>query len=137
MLDEAQIAALLHGLPDQASRSGLEPYRELVLEMRRRNFSYRQVAKVLVERCGFEISHSSIHDFIRKHCDTTLPATSSGVEEPTKPATPCLRSERRGTDASIRDRIAALKRQKPEPQVEEPAFHFDPSKPLHLEDEPS
>ena len=77
MLDEAQIAALLHGLPDHASRSGLEPYRELVLEMRRRNFSYRQVAKVLVKRCGFEISHSSIHDFIRKHCDTTLPATST------------------------------------------------------------
>lgn len=137
MLNEAQIQALLQGLPDRASRSGLEPYRELLLEMRRRNFSYRQIAKLLIERCGFAISHSTIHDFIRKHGATAPLAKFHGEEVPSKPVSPGPNPERRDTDAVIRDRIAALKRHSPAPPNEEPGFHFDPTKPLHLEDEPS
>ena len=137
MLDEAQIEALLHGLPARAARSGLEPYRKLVLEMRQRNFSYRQIAKLLADRCGFEISHSAIHDFVRKHGPTPPLAEASGAEEPACLNTSSPSPERRGTDPSIRDRIAALKRQKPAPQLEETGFRFDPAKPLHLEDEPS
>ena len=72
MLDEPQIQALLKDLPERAIRSGLEPYRELVLELRRRSFSYRQIAKLLVERCGFEISHSAIHDFVQKQVPRRL-----------------------------------------------------------------
>jgi len=136
MLDEAQIEALLQGLPDRAIRSGLEPYRKLVLEMRRRNFSYRQIAKLLADRCGFEISHSAIRDFVRKHGATPPLAKSSGAEEPACLNTSSPSPEPRGTDPSIRDRIAALKRQKPAPQLEETGFRFDPTKPLHIEDEP-
>jgi hypothetical protein len=90
-----------------------------------------------VERCGFAISHSAIHDFVRKHGAMPHQAKSGGPAEPKTlvPPTPTL--ERRGTDPSIRDRIAALKQQKPAPQMEEAGFRFDPSKPLHLEDEPS
>ena len=134
MLDEAQIQALLQDLPERAIRSGLEPYRELVLELRRRSFSYRQIAKLLVERWGFEISHSAIHDFVRKHGDTPPLVNSGGSEEPAAPFAPRVNPARRGTDRSIRDRIEALKRQKPAPQVDETGFRFDPAKPLHLED---
>ena len=134
MLDEAQIRALLQDLPERAIRSGLEPYRELVLELRRRNFSYRQIAKVLVERCGFEISHSAIHDFVRKHGAAPPLMKPSGSEEPAAVFAPGPNPERRGTDPSIRERIEALKRQKPASEVEETAFRFDPAKPLHLED---
>ena len=137
MLNETQIQALMQGLPDRASRSGLEPYRELLLEMRRRNFSYRQIAKLLFERCGFAISHSTIHDFIRKHGTTTPLGNSSSAAQSGMPVSPGPNPELRGTDPVIRDRIAALKRQKSAPPTEEPAFRFDPTKPLHLEDEPS
>jgi len=137
MLNETQIHALLQGMPGRASRSGLEPYRELVLEMRRRNFSYRQIAKLLIERCGFAISHSTIHDFIRRHGTTTPLVKSGGGEDPQKPVSPGPNPERRCTDPQIRDRIAALKRQNPAPPAEAPGFRFDPTKPLHFEDEPS
>ena len=137
MLDETQIEALLQGLPDRASRSGLEPYRELLLEMRRRNFSYRQIAKLLIERCGFAISHSTIHDFIQKHGATTPLVKSHGAEDPLKTVSPGPNPARRDTDPLIRDRIAALKRHNPAPPNEEPGFRFDPTKPLHLENEPS
>ena len=33
------------------------------MEMRRRNYSYREISRVLTERCGFQINHSTIHDF--------------------------------------------------------------------------
>jgi hypothetical protein len=134
MLDELQIQALLKDLPDRAIRSGLEPYRELILELRRRSFSYRQIAKLLVERCGFEICHSAIHDFVQKHGATPAPAKASGSEESPAALVPHPNSERRGADPSIRERIEALKRQKPAPEAEETDFRFDPAKPLHLED---
>lgn len=134
MLNQPQIQALLHDLPERAIRSGLEPYRELVLELRRRSFSYRQIAKLLVERCGFEISHSAIHDFVRKHGATPPLVKPSGSEEPPAAFAAGRNPERRGTDPSIRERIEALKRHKPAPQVEETGFRFDPAKPLHLED---
>ena len=133
MLDEAQIQALLQDLPERAIRSGLEPYRGLILELRRRSFSYRQIPKLLVERCGFEISHSAIHDFVRKHGATQPLVKPSGTEEPPA-AFAHLNPERRGADTSIRQRIEALKGQKPASQVEETGFRFDPAKPLHLED---
>ena len=79
MLDEPQIQALLKDLPERPIRSGLEPYRELILELRRRSFSYRQIAKLLVERCGFEISHSAIHDFVRKHAVTAADILNARV----------------------------------------------------------
>jgi hypothetical protein len=134
MLDEAQIRELLQDLPERAIRSGLEPYRELVLELRRRSFSYRQIAKLLVERCGFEISHSAIHDFVQKHVVNPPLVKPSGSEEPPAAFVPHSNPEPRGADPSIRERIEALKRQKPAPQVEETGFRFDPAKPLHLEE---
>jgi hypothetical protein len=134
MLNAAQIRALLQELPERAIRSGLEPYRELILELRRRSFSYRQIAKLLVERCDFEISHSAIHDFVRKHGATPPPVKSDSSERPAAPFAPSQKPDGRGTDPSIRERIEALKRQKPAPRVEETGFRFDPAKPLHLED---
>ena len=134
MLDEAQIQALLQDLPERAIRSGLEPYRELVLELRRRSFSYRQIAKLLADRCGLEISHSAIHDFVRKHGAMPPRVEPGGSEEPPAASAPSTSPERRGADPSIRERIEALKRQKPAPQVEETGFRFDPAKPLHLEE---
>ena len=134
MLDEAQIQALLQELPERAVRSGLEHYRELVLELRRRSFSYRQIAKLLVERCGFEISHSAIHDFVRKHGATPALVKPSGSEEPPATFAPRRNPKPHGADPAIRERIEALKRLKPAPQVEEIGFRFDPAKPLHLKD---
>lgn len=134
MLNEAQIRALLQDLPARTIRSGLEPYSELVLELRRRNFSYRQIARLLVERCGFEVSHSAIHDFVRKQSAPPPPVKPNGSEEPPTAFAPQPNPEPRDADPSIRERIEALKRQKPAPKVEETGFRFDPAKPLHLED---
>jgi hypothetical protein len=133
MLEEPQIQALLKDLPERAIRSGLEPYRELILEQRRRTFSYRQITRLLVERCGFEISHSAIHDFVRKHGATPALVKSDNSEQPA-PFAPSKNPDGRGPDPSIRDRIEALKRQKPALKAEETDFRFDPAKPLNLED---
>ena len=60
------IRKILAELPDRGKRSSLDPYRDLVLEMRRRGYSYREMAQLLAERCELKISHAAIHNFVRR-----------------------------------------------------------------------
>jgi hypothetical protein len=83
--------------------------RIFVLAYSRTSSSFRQITKVLVERRGFEISHSAIHDFVRKHGATQTPMKSGGAEESTAMIAPRPNPEWHGADPSIRDRIEALK----------------------------
>ena len=52
MLTNDQIRQLLDEFPERETRSGLEPYRDLIIEMRRRKYSYREISRLLSERCG-------------------------------------------------------------------------------------
>ena len=56
---------ILDNLPEKPPRSRLEPYRELILEMRRRGRPLREIAKVLAEKCGVSVVPSTIHDFVK------------------------------------------------------------------------
>jgi hypothetical protein len=132
------IRQILAELPHRRERSSLEPYRELVLEMRRLGYSYREMARLLADRCGVKISHAAVHNFVRRH-------TRRLAAEPPH-ARPEVgmgrRAEARGANArelgDVRDRIAALKRRTSSSgTMDEPDFRFDPDKPLRFDDEQS
>jgi hypothetical protein len=55
---------ILDNLPEKPPRSRLEPYRELILEMRRRGRPLREIAQVLGEKFGVRVVSSTIHDFV-------------------------------------------------------------------------
>ncbi len=55
--------AILDGLPEKPPRSRLEPYRELILEMRRRGRPFREIAQVLAEKCCVRVAASTVYDF--------------------------------------------------------------------------
>lgn len=55
---------ILEGLPEKPPRSRLGPYRELIFEMRRRGWTFREIAKVLGEKCGVRVVPSTIYDFV-------------------------------------------------------------------------
>jgi hypothetical protein len=56
--------AILNSFPTNQTRSRLEPYRELILEMRKRGRSYREIARVLQQSCHLRVGTSTINDFV-------------------------------------------------------------------------
>jgi hypothetical protein len=142
MLTKDQLRQILDELRDRETRSSLDPYRELLIGMRRRRYSYREISRLLTERCGLEISHSAVHDFVKRHCPELsggCPSLKSGGTRQSDPAT--ARTESRESRAepeqpqAVRERIAAMKRRPRLAANDEPEFQFDPSQPLRLKDE--
>lgn len=132
------IRQILEELPNRERRSSLAPYCELILEMRRRGYSYRETARLLADRCGLRISHAAVHNFVRRHARAL-------AKEPAQDRPPIgMRQPRSESDVSpgelpnVRARIAALKRRvAPSGCSDEAGFHFDPNQPLRLDDDQS
>src|SRR6185437_15925108 len=55
---------VLNSLPPKKPRSRLDPYRELIREMRKRKCSYREIAKVLQDHCAVRVAASTINNFV-------------------------------------------------------------------------
>jgi hypothetical protein len=62
---EKRFQAILDGLPPKPPRSRLEPYQELIREMRNRGRSYREIVQVLEEHCRVSAAPSTVHSFVQ------------------------------------------------------------------------
>ena len=135
--------AILDSLPAQPPRSRLDPYADLIEEMRRRNWTYRGIAQVLAEKCNLKVAPSNIHHFVRQHELRTRNQRQTGARLSGSAAerTPTSSNQQEprilpagGTaqDDEVQKRINALK-QRPAPRsTATKAFEFDPSEPLRL-----
>jgi len=61
---DSKLEAILNNLPAKQPRSRLEPYIELIIEMRKRGCTYREIAHVLKKECGFKVGTSTVNDFV-------------------------------------------------------------------------
>jgi len=61
----ARFEDILNGLPEKPPRSRLEPFRELIGDLRRRDRTYREIASILAEKCQLQTAPNTIHDFVR------------------------------------------------------------------------
>ena len=61
-----QLHEILNSVPAKASRSRLEPYSELIRELRLPGQSYRDIVTLLATRCGLRISVSTLYEFVRR-----------------------------------------------------------------------
>ncbi len=61
---ETKFDAILKNLPAKQPRSRLEPYSELITEMRKRGRTYREIADVLKKACGLKVGTSTVNDFV-------------------------------------------------------------------------
>jgi hypothetical protein len=61
---DPRFEALLKRLPQKRYRSCLEPYKDLIREMRKRGCCYREIAQVLHEEFGLKVGMSTINDFV-------------------------------------------------------------------------
>jgi hypothetical protein len=141
MLTEDQLRQLLKELPERGPRSRLDSFRELIVEMRNRQYSYRDISRFLAERCGVKISHNAVRNFHNRRGselpETVAPAPrdrqSTGEAPVIEPKSPGPRTGEQ--PQAVRDRIAALKRRSQPTSGAGTSFRFDPSQPLTLPNE--
>ena len=135
--------AILDALPEKPPRSRLEPYDELIDEMRRRGRSYREIVSVLAEKCDLRVSISTIHDFVRakskeakaaKLLRTSVPSPDirNPDSTPLRLSAPQL-NQGNPTAEEVQRRIAAVKQRKVPPSTNpSEGFQYNPDEPLRL-----
>jgi hypothetical protein len=121
-------ASVLRNIPDKPPRSKLEPHTEVIIALRRKRYTYREIAKFLHEHLDLEVAPSTIHDFVRirrrREKDLRPPAK---LQTPKKPK-PMPQPEAVGVD----EKIAALKRRSSTGSQPKPLFVYDEDEPLKL-----
>jgi hypothetical protein len=132
---DTKFREILDGLPDKPPRSRLEPYRELIRELRRRSRTYRDIAHILAEKCQIQVTASGVHDFVRRK----LRANRKPAMRITSSRTEKMPASGRSNAApklfsgdEVERKIAALKARKPGVKPPAEKFQFDPSEPLRL-----
>jgi len=126
---------ILDNLPEKPPRSRLEPYRELILEMRRRGRPLREITQVLGEKCCISVVPSTIHDFLKadsvleRSDESKAPEKMSGPEAPRRHKRLSVSSPA----GEVEQRIAALKARKPETRNLPERFKFVSGEPLRLQ----
>jgi hypothetical protein len=134
---------ILDSLPEKRSRSRLEAYRALIIELLRRRRTYREIARVLLDRFQLHASIITIHDFVRR-CEATARKVrkARGLRFNKRTKKNLIDRERRlqievtETPAAldeIQKRIADLKsRPIPGTETNPKIFDYDPEQPLTL-----
>ena len=131
--------AILDSLPPKPPRSRLEPYTELIHELRRRGRSYREIVAILADRCGVRVGVHTVYNFVRVRTPALKKATRQRRPPPgaaaARPshAAPTPVAAREGQDGEVWQRIQALKQRPVSAHAQtaaEKVFHYDENAPL-------
>ncbi len=129
---------ILDNLPPKRPRSRLEPYAELVEELRRRGTTYRNIALILTEKCPLKVSASTVHDFVRVRSRKNIGGTRqrpvvSKISPSVAAGRAARNTEGNGPPADdVQRRIAELKLRSAPVSAKPKGFHYNPEEPLRL-----
>ncbi len=131
---EPDINKLLEEIPDKPPRSKLEAHADVISVLRRKRYTYREIAHFFQEHLAITVAPSTIHDFVRVRRRRGKRNVVLGGEPPAKEMTPVSGlppTNISATQGDVQKRIAALKRRAPaeEPQ---PLFTYEEEEPLKL-----
>jgi hypothetical protein len=130
-----KIRAILESIPKKRQRSKLEPYAELIEQLRRRGHTYREIAGILAEKCSLIVDSSTLVRFVaarskqkrkrQEHHETrkTGSAVPTNIRVNINPAV---------SDDSLWKRISALKQRPAKNAQPSKQFEYDPDQPLQL-----
>jgi 1,6-anhydro-N-acetylmuramate kinase len=142
---DAKFEAILNSLPAKEPRSRLEPYSDLITEMRKRGHSYREITQVLKKACGLKVGTSTVNDFVLAHSRSKAKrsVSPSGTIE-TKKNRRALTGTYRNAKAhkstgrpqkaleGIARTIKELKDRPPKTRAKKLLFEYNPDEPLRL-----
>jgi hypothetical protein len=131
---------ILSSLPEKPPRSRLEPFRELIEELRERGRTYQEIAQILTEKCQVATSRSAVNDFVRVRRRRKLSKQPTARPEESNKA----RSTGAGppsavvvhgpSNEEVWKRIEEMKRRPPPCAEPSKEFHYNPDEPLHMPD---
>ena len=134
---EEQFQRILSKAAQKSGRSRLEPYSELIEQLRQRKLTYRDISDILTKELQVQVPKSTVNDFVRaqarerKNAARRLSRRSSAAEPAVLP--PSLpHSTQSPSYNEIRQKIAELKAKKPAVDSAPDGFHYDPDEPLRL-----
>ena len=138
-----ELQSILDQMPARPPRSKLEPYRDLIRNLRQKRKTYREIAAFLHQHCNVGVHHSTIYDFV--HAPYRNPEQDQIQSETPRPLQPVLRAENVMTIGGVpgytpaqdlHARIAAIKSRKSTTQTPKPVFHYEEGEPLRLISDP-
>lgn len=129
---EEAFQAILDTLPPKPARSKLEPYAELIRELRKRGRSYREIASILEERCGLTVGIHTVYNFVQVR-RKAKGKTSIGEREKAAPSSSVAETSS-PVPGDVDARIKALKQRTTAARAPgaEKVFHYDENEPLQL-----
>jgi hypothetical protein len=136
---EHKFQDILSNVTRKSGRSRLEPYGELIDELRGHGVICRNISNILTDELQFHVPKSTVNDFVRERSRRTKNAVrrisrSITVPTPTAPKFATVLSGQGPTEDEVRQRIAALKARKRATMSSDNGFYFDPTEPLLLID---
>jgi IS30 family transposase len=130
---DANFQEILDALAQKPPRSRLEPYRDLIEELLKRGRTYREIRKILADKCDLRIALSTLYSFMVPHSRAARRTSLS--ERPNEIENAPTREEKQDGNQrhinDVRQRIEALKRRKAT-EKEPEGFSYDPDQPLRL-----
>jgi len=137
-----ELQSILDQMPAGPPRSKLEPYRDLIRNLRQKRKTYREIAAFLHQHCNVGVHYSTIYDFV--HAPSRNPEQDQIRAETPRPLQPVLPAENIMTIGGVpgyapptpaqdlHARIAAIKSRKSTTQTPKPVFHYEEGEPLRL-----
>ena len=116
---DAYLREFVAAVPAVPPRSKLEPYYEVIRELRRKRCTYQQVAQFFTERLGIRVAPSTVHAFVAVRAKR---GRKSAYELPPVEAPDPVRSTAPQTSEHS-DPIVAMKR-KPAVLPQPPEFEY-------------
>jgi hypothetical protein len=78
---------ILSKVTKKSGRSRLEPYGELIDELRERGLTYRDISDILTAELQFQVPKSTVNDFVRERSRRRRNAALKARKPATEPAT--------------------------------------------------
>jgi hypothetical protein len=136
---EVNFQEILDALPEKPPRSRLEPYRDLIEGLLNRGCTYREIKKILAEKCGLGVALSTLHGFMVPRPRAVNGARRSFPALGTKNVETVMAAKKQSSNgnviqrpvAEVRQKIAALKNRIPT-ETKSEVFSYDPEQPLRL-----
>jgi hypothetical protein len=137
-MDE-RTSKILSRVSEQRARSSLEPWRELIEELRLRRRTYREIAEILQEHCQVCVAPSTIFRFVRARSKAARKARSKTSQltvppQMTERAVPSFPEPIRNDSKleEVQQRIFALKSKPSTREQKLQVFYYNPDEPLRL-----
>jgi hypothetical protein len=138
-MDEREIEELLKTIPEDEPRSQLEPYRELILRLRRQGRTYHRILEIINEKFGVQVAYATLYDFIQRRSrprdeEPAAPESQEPVSQVVtpQPATPGKKLSPEERAAQV-DYIRSLNQPTLQEKPEKSRWNFDVDKPRTLQ----